>query len=501
MAGLVSSVKMTSGSKVTLFSQAGYGGAAITLDADSPDLSPRSFDNAPNSFRRQEARRILFIGNSFTHGHAAPVLYYNAAHVTDLNGTGYGGVPGIFRELADEAGLSFDVFIEAVSSQSLRYHYTEKLGHISARKWDVVTMQDYSTLDIDSPGDPGNLLIYSGLIERYVHGTEGNNTNANAAADVFLMETWAYPDQVWNAPGPWNGKSLHMMSQDLHNAYNAAWIADPAFAGVIPVGSAAIGAVDEAIADPYPYDGISAGKVNPWYTDNKHFSSWGSYLEALIELGRIAGVDPRTFGGASKAGHDLNLTSAEITAAQEMANRQLRMACLWTLDAGCRQKRNFAPLDAQGLAAGFATTLVARAARDVSAQLVPPDIGSPAKLRIQYASAPSAAAFAEISGGTIDLSDATQGLLSVEVFPVDYGSNSSGFSFKLQSSANCATADVSLGRPPEGVWTTVTIPMTTVLRSAAACLNLRTVNAFAIYPHLEEQSGVRYALRQLSLRF
>ena len=67
------------------------------------------------------AVNILFVGDSFTHGHATPVLYYNAAAITDVNGTGYGGVPGIFKQLTVDAGLNYNVTIEAISSMSLYY--------------------------------------------------------------------------------------------------------------------------------------------------------------------------------------------------------------------------------------------------------------------------------------------------------------------------------------------------------------------------------------------
>ena len=80
-------------------------------------------------------QRILFVGNSFLHGHAPPLLHYNAAGVTDLNGTGLGGVPGVFKQLAAEAGVPVDVSTELVSGQTLQFHLREKRALITGRPW------------------------------------------------------------------------------------------------------------------------------------------------------------------------------------------------------------------------------------------------------------------------------------------------------------------------------------------------------------------------------
>eukprot|EP01031_Cornospumella_fuschlensis_P007068 gene7068-8773_t len=67
--------------------------ASAFADCDRTPLPPPT---------AQAPHRILFVGNSFLHGHAPPVLHYNAARVADLNGSGYGGVPGVFKQLADD---------------------------------------------------------------------------------------------------------------------------------------------------------------------------------------------------------------------------------------------------------------------------------------------------------------------------------------------------------------------------------------------------------------
>lgn len=226
-------------------------------------------------------QRILFVGNSFLHGHAPPVLHYNAARVTDLNGTGYGGVPGVFKQLADDAGLPVDVASELVSGKTLQFHLDEKRALITSRPWDIVVLQEHSTLSPQRPGDATAFIAAVAELETMLHA-------ANPAARVYLLETWARADQVYRTPaGRWAGKTLEAMQGDLHAAYAQAMARAACIAGVLPVGDAALRAVQEGVADRDPYDGIDAGKVNLWGDDSYHFGAWGSYLEALVLLGRL----------------------------------------------------------------------------------------------------------------------------------------------------------------------------------------------------------------------
>ena len=77
-----------------------------------------------------------------------PALSYNAANITDANGSGYGGVPGIFKHLATTAGCNYYVTIEAVSSQTLAYHAANRTSIIGRAGWDVVVLQEQSSLPI-----------------------------------------------------------------------------------------------------------------------------------------------------------------------------------------------------------------------------------------------------------------------------------------------------------------------------------------------------------------
>lgn len=266
----------------------------------------------------QAPHRILFIGNSFLHGHAPPVLHYNAAHVTDLNGSGYGGVPGVFKQLADEAGLHVDVASELVSGQTLQFHLDEKRALIVSQPWDIVVLQEYSTLNPARPGDAAAFVAATRRLQTAVH-------RRNPAARVYLLETWARADQVYRTPGGrWSGKTLEAMQGDLRAAYALAMARATCVAGVLPVGDAALRAVQEGVADRDPYDGIDAGKNSLWAEDGYHFGAWGSYLEALVVFGRLTGRDPAKLGAGSRAGRDLGLSAVQIAAAQAVASRQLR---------------------------------------------------------------------------------------------------------------------------------------------------------------------------------
>lgn len=324
----VSSVKVPAGVKLSLYENGGASGRMLVLSGDAPNLAMAGFNNLTSSFRRDDAGtgalQVVFIGNSFTHGNANPVLHYNAVNITDLNGTGYGGMPGLFKQLTVEAGLNVQVAIEAVSSQTLKFHYTSKRGVLDNRRWDAVVMQDQSNLDPAAPGNPASLITYSGLLEQFFHGSDVNaNANANPKANVWLLATWPRPDQIYQPGGHWYGQTLEQAAAVLSNGYKAAATQNRGTAGMIPVGDAFVRAVGQGVADRNPYDGVDGDKLNLWSGDNHHASAAGSYLEALMAFARLTGRDPRSLGSGSVAARAMNLTAAQTTALQEVAYRQL----------------------------------------------------------------------------------------------------------------------------------------------------------------------------------
>jgi hypothetical protein len=199
--------------------------------------------------------KILFVGNSYTFGRVDPVMSYNAAAVHDLtagfaainpSGTNpsfephpWGGVPGIFKKMTDQAGLNYDVSLSTRNAASLRGQFLNTAnsdwnlrGNVASQKWDTVVLQEQSDAALPAgKGKNANLAsfnAYADQFERFIHhgaaqsykesqlfgslaacmatglsqtscNTTRNipaNPNASASTRVFLQQTWARPDMV-----------------------------------------------------------------------------------------------------------------------------------------------------------------------------------------------------------------------------------------------------------------------------------------------------------------
>ena len=261
------------------------------------------------------AGSILFIGNSFTFAYGSPVRYYRSDTVGDLNGTGQGGVPALFKSFTAQAGLNYDVYLETQPGVGIDWHLEHKLDLIGQRPWDAVIMHGYSTLDPKKPGDPAVLIASVRQMADFVRAK-------NPKADVRIMATWPRADQTYQPQGAWYGKPIEAMARDIRDGYNRAAAATPGIA-VIPVGDAWIRAMHSGVADPNPYDGIEAGKVDLWTYDGYHASTSGDYLEALVLFGAITGQDPRSLGEFECSGFELGLSAAQVGALQQVAFDQL----------------------------------------------------------------------------------------------------------------------------------------------------------------------------------
>jgi hypothetical protein len=99
--------------------------------------------------------------------------------------------------------------------------------------------------------------------------------------------------------------------------------ASPYVRGVVPVGDAWNRAFAAGVADPNPYDGISAGQVDLWSWDNYHASAYGYYLEALMVFGRLTGRDPAALGPRETAAAELGISPAQAGALQKIAHDEL----------------------------------------------------------------------------------------------------------------------------------------------------------------------------------
>jgi len=258
---------------------------------------------------------LLFIGNSFTFAAGSPVRFYRADTVTDLNGEGTGGVPALFKSFATQAGLDYEVSLETNPGVGLDWHLANRLEILRKRPWDIVVMHGYSTLDFNKPGDPAKLVATSQQMAEVLRAL-------NAKVEIHLMATWSRADQTYPAAGAWAGQPIENMARDVRAAYDQAARAASG-KSVIPVGEAWTRAIQTNVADPNPYDGIEAGKIDLWTSDHYHASTFGYYLEALAVFGDVTGRDPRSLGDGECSAFELGLSTAQTRALQQVAYDQL----------------------------------------------------------------------------------------------------------------------------------------------------------------------------------
>lgn len=263
-----------------------------------------------------DARSILFVGNSFTYGAGTAVQGFHPERVTDLNGDGIGGVPALFATFARELKADWQVSLETSPGKDLAWHLDNHREAI-ARKWDVVLLQGYSTLDPSRPGDPTRHIAAARSLAALLH-------DANPKVRVLLVSTWSRADQVYRPDGHWFGKPIAAMAADIAAANCSALASAPQIAATVPVGAAWTRAIAQGIADPDPYDGIAPGTIDLWGSDNYHASVAGYYLEALVEFGAVTGIDPRRLGRKEQAARELGMAPAEAQALQRVAAAALK---------------------------------------------------------------------------------------------------------------------------------------------------------------------------------
>jgi hypothetical protein len=265
------------------------------------------------------------------------VLTYNAAAITDENfkpnRTGqrrrqyeheqgpWGGIPGIFKKLTDEAGLNYEVHLEAISGQTLQFHYDSALAIIQQPKWDKVIMHDYSTGPVPArhSGQPARFFEYATQLEQAVH-------TASPQAKVYLYQTWARADLTYPTDKAYTGLPLDSMTTDLHRAYYQEAAQDKNFVGVAPAGDAWLRAVRQGVADPNPYDAAEPGKVDLWGRDHYHPSIYGAYLNACVVLAEVTGYDPRKLGTREQAAASLGIAPDVAVKLQKIAYKQVQAA-------------------------------------------------------------------------------------------------------------------------------------------------------------------------------
>ncbi len=260
---------------------------------------------------------VLFIGNSFTFGAGTPVMKWGPGTVTDLNGTGIGGVPAIFKSFVTQAGRDFNVNLETSPGKNLQYHISEK-ADVIGRSWDYVLLQGHSLLDKEKPGDATTHASAAKALAELVR-------SKNPQADIRLVATWSRADQTYPEKGYWYGQPIEKMALDVRRGNDTAVKQSGGLIRqVIPVGEAWNRAIRTGVADPNPYDGLTAGQLDLWGADHYHASVAGYYLEALVIFGAITGLDPRSLGQREVAAAELGLSPEQAAALQKIAYAELK---------------------------------------------------------------------------------------------------------------------------------------------------------------------------------
>ena len=295
------------------------GSAAVARAQDRPDPAAKP-------------PAVLFVGNSFLHGKYPAVRQYNAGSVVDENfklppddpraekveSGPYGGIPGLFKKFADEAGVPCEVHVEAVSAKSLEFHYEHALPVIAQARWDAVVLQDYSTGPLPEArgGKPARFFKNATLLEQAVHA-------ANPHAWVYLYATWPRADLTYPANAPYAGEPITAMARDLHDAYYREFAGDARFAGVAPVGDAWLRAIQAGVAQADPSLPSQDDKIDLWGADDHHPSAEGAYLSALVLFQRITGKDAQSLGPGEQAAADLGIDPADAATLRRIASEQI----------------------------------------------------------------------------------------------------------------------------------------------------------------------------------
>ena len=323
----------------------------------------------PPSGGTPTTQHILFVGDSYTHGRYQPVrLYGNTPGTGGVGSTSasplvvdenfdttvaaraesaseyspWGGIPGIFAELAAEAGLPYDVHIEAISATTLTNNYQAAQSVIDQSIWNSVVLQEAtfepitSALSFDKKSNPQEFCRAVATVEQGVHA-------ASPKASVFLYATGAPADTGWidateNGTTAFSASTylsdLNILTSAYHDAYLTAAIQDGHIAGVAPVGDAWALAWSQGLANPNPYDPNGIGPYltfdyqagsqpattnTPTDAGFHHPSIYGAYLSGLVLFQKITGHDVRDFGPAEKAAAALGISASMRMQLQQVA--------------------------------------------------------------------------------------------------------------------------------------------------------------------------------------
>jgi hypothetical protein len=165
-----------------------------------------------------------------------------------------------------------------------------------------VIAQGQSTLDVDHPGDPARLI-------QHTRDMAAMYAARNPQVKFYILDAWNRADKIYSAKAPWR----IVPADDVQAAYEKAAKTGTQVSGIIPLGLTWNAAIARGVADDTPYDDIGAGKMNFWAYDGVHASSFGYYLEAAMEFGKVTGMDPMMLAAKGKdhVAEDLGISPAQ----------------------------------------------------------------------------------------------------------------------------------------------------------------------------------------------
>ena len=222
--------------------------------------------------------RIVFVGNSFTYG---PNNFQKDTVTELIEPVKRGGVPALFKALANEGGKDPEVFHCMAPGKSLHWHlenHSDKLF----QPWDGAVLQEWSQ------GPVPQLSSYGPYFNKSVARFAKGMREQNPEIAIFLNETWARPDIIMKG----KFEKLEDMQAVLQDSYSKVAKKND-LAGWAPVGDAFLLAVEKGISDdPSTTDSVE-GPINVWRDDNYHQSPVGGYLSAMVIYTKFYNADPR----------------------------------------------------------------------------------------------------------------------------------------------------------------------------------------------------------------
>jgi hypothetical protein len=203
------------------------------------------------------ADNVLFIGNSFTFGETAPLVKLN------------GGVPKLFEAIARAKGRDVTAWSVTSGGKDWTWHLAQPATAraLTARPWNWVVLQDYSTRPTHAGDIPG-----------FLHDGETFSDRIAAAsqrAGIILYETWARPPVYFTTKAGHDFSGPAQMMAELHSSYaklhDDLAQRDPSR----EVRVALVGTAFARLNEQYPAINLNA-------FDNHHATAAGYYLAALV---------------------------------------------------------------------------------------------------------------------------------------------------------------------------------------------------------------------------